>query len=1141
MHESIAPDPVHEAITTADEATESRSSATPDIFSPPQPPPGYEIVRVIGQGGMGTVYAARDIALDRSVALKFLQERLAGSELAGRRFLYEARVTARLQHPGIPPVHQVGKLPDGRPFLAMKLIHGQTLDRLIKEQGPGAARWLGVFEAICQAVGYAHSQGVIHRDLKPGNVMVGAFGEVQVMDWGLAKLLGQRGQVEAGDAEAMPAEAVPLENQTQAGTILGTPTYMPPEQAIGAIDRLDCRSDVFGLGAILCTLLTGKPPYQGTSAEAVRQLAAQGKLEEAFARLDTCGAEPELLALAKRCLAFEPEERPADAGALATAVGELRRAAEARARAAELDRAQAEVRAAEQRKRRRVVLLASCGLVLVLSGGIVGTLREYWRAETARQNEQTQREQAEEARDQAKQRYLLALEAFHDMVFDIQNQLENRPGTLALRKRLLGKARAGLDRLLVEAVRQGNPDRTLIYAHVRMGDVELLLGNTEPAHQQFQTSHDLAAKLLETDPDDRDLQRDLGLIFERLGSVTLQLGQTQKALDHFQKARAITQRLVSTDPTDVEAQRDLSTNLTKLAEAMLQKSETQEALNFLRQGLEIRQRRVLEDPKNPQAQRDLSVSFSRLGDVTLRLGKVREARDFYQKAHAIDQHLAAVDPRDGQIQRDLGISFNRLGDVTQRLGQTQEALGYYRKGHEIDQRRVAEDPRNAQAQRDLSISYERMGNITLEMGQPQEALRLYQSSLEIRQRRAVEDPRDGRTLRDLSVSFNLLGDVTQRLGQPQKALGYFQKAYEINQKRVADDPSNVVAQNDLSASLSELGNITLELGQAREALGFYQKAHEIDQRLAAANPQDAEAQRDLSIGMEKLGNVHMRLDQPQQALSYYQKAHEIRQRQVVDDSRDRQTRRAVCISFTRLGNVHLQLGQPEKALGFFQSGLKIAERLAAEDPRHEPVRFDLFILHYKMGAANLAAHQYAPAVDWLIKTQAMVEAFRTEGLVRGPREQIGYLTVQQWEAELRECLARCETAEKVLARLDFALAQKAEQVGPLLDLRLRALLAQRQVGEAIKTAECWRDWAEREKAKDVERYNVACAFALCAAADRGTRRESLMRQCVALLKHLRESGYFRDEKRRAHFAQDADFAGVREHPDIVAFTQTLAP
>ena len=146
----------------------------------------------------------------------------------------------------------------------------------------------------------------------------------------------------------------PHSDLTQAGAILGTPAYMPPEQAIGAMDQIGKHSDVFGLGAILCVILTGKPPYVGADAESNRQLAARAKLDDAFARLDSSGAEPELIALAKRCLAAEPKDRPADAGVVWEAVAALRADSERRARLAEMDRARAEVKNAEERKRRKV-------------------------------------------------------------------------------------------------------------------------------------------------------------------------------------------------------------------------------------------------------------------------------------------------------------------------------------------------------------------------------------------------------------------------------------------------------------------------------------------------------------------------------------------------------------------------------------------------------------------------------------------------------------------------------------------------------------------------------------------------------------------------------------------------------------------
>jgi tetratricopeptide (TPR) repeat protein len=339
-------------------------------------PTGYELLSEIGRGGMGVVYRARDLALGREVAVKVLNASYPPGSPPAVRFLEEARITGQLQHPGIPAVHQVGALPDGRPFLAMRLIKGRTLeDRLRDCPSPGDT--LAVFEAVCQAVAYAHARGVIHRDLKPQNVMVGAFGEVQVMDWGLAKVLGPaNGEPEATATAAVASEIRSLREEsglhTQAGGVLGTPSYMPPEQAGGLAALIDRRSDVFGLGAILCVMLTGQPPFTGAFAEAVWFKAVRRDLADAFARLDGCGAEPELVALCQRCLAAEPEDRPADAGEVAKAVAALRADAESRARRAELDRARAEVKAAELRKRRRVQAALAVSVVAALTASGAG-------------------------------------------------------------------------------------------------------------------------------------------------------------------------------------------------------------------------------------------------------------------------------------------------------------------------------------------------------------------------------------------------------------------------------------------------------------------------------------------------------------------------------------------------------------------------------------------------------------------------------------------------------------------------------------------------------------------------------------------------------------------------------------------------
>jgi serine/threonine protein kinase len=225
----------------------------------------YHLLERVARGGMGVVYAARDKMLDRRVALKVLDVPVSDGDLA-RRLSREARVLARLEHPGIVPVHDVGTLSDGRVFYTMKFVEGQRLDKHIETVTSLPDR-LRLFLRICDAVAFAHARGVLHRDLKPANVMVGAFGEVLVMDWGLAKIL--REQSAAGpdeDPEATiphapkasdsPVDATQATQVTGQGTVLGTPGYMSPEQASGDIAHLDERSDIFSLGVVLRFLCT---------------------------------------------------------------------------------------------------------------------------------------------------------------------------------------------------------------------------------------------------------------------------------------------------------------------------------------------------------------------------------------------------------------------------------------------------------------------------------------------------------------------------------------------------------------------------------------------------------------------------------------------------------------------------------------------------------------------------------------------------------------------------------------------------------------------------------------------------------------------------------------------------------------------
>ena len=212
----------------------------------------YRVIERIGRGGMGSVYLAEDLELQRNVALKVMNLTDPSGDIS-KRMWREARIVAQLEHPGIVPIHDVGVLPDNRVFYAMKYVQGARLDEY-RSKGPTQAEVLRLFQKICEAVAFANAHGVIHRDLKPENIMVGPFGEVLVMDWGVAKVL----QTSDSDVFKHPESSQSLETDTQHGTVIGTKGYMSPEQARGETDTLDQRTDVYSLGAILSFLLSEK-------------------------------------------------------------------------------------------------------------------------------------------------------------------------------------------------------------------------------------------------------------------------------------------------------------------------------------------------------------------------------------------------------------------------------------------------------------------------------------------------------------------------------------------------------------------------------------------------------------------------------------------------------------------------------------------------------------------------------------------------------------------------------------------------------------------------------------------------------------------------------------------------------------------
>ncbi len=742
----------------------------------------YELYGEIGRGGMGEVWRGRDPSLGRDLALKVLLAKHAARPEVVRRFLEEAQINGQLQHPGVVPVYELGRYDDGRPFFTMKLVKGRTLAALLKER-PSAAhdlpRFLGVFEAVCQAVGYAHSKGVIHRDLKPANVMVGAFGEVQVMDWGLAKVLGSpRGGPPPGEGPAGSVVQTDRSGgagaESRPGSVMGTPAYMAPEQALGQVERLDRRCDVFGLGAILCEVLTGRPPYVAADAESSLRKAARADLADAFARLAGCGADAELVALAKACLAPEPQGRPADAAAVADAVAAHRAGVEERLRRAELERAQAQVKAAEERKRRKLVAGLAAALLLLVAGGGGGA---WWE----------QRQSAERAAEALRLRGAVAAALDKAGALRQQARWAAARAVLEQTRDLLG--RAGPEDLRGR-VERATADLALV------GDLEAIrLKRSTWAEGRF---------------DNRTADRDYEAAFRRAGLGAV--GEEPEAVGARLRASAVAEQLVAAADdwaaaTDDAQRRAWLLEVARRADPDEWRDRYRDPAVWLdRARLEELTRELLADER--QLARQSPPLLAGLGGSLLRekldavplleAAQARSPDDFWLNfalgqaffeakkwEAAVGFYRSAV-----ALRPSVAAARNNLGNALYATGRRDEAVREYRKAVELG-------PEMAQPHNGL-------GNALRDRGLLDEALGEYRAAIEL-------DPK-------LAPPRCNLGGVLRRQGRLEEAGREYRTAAEL-------DPQDALARNGL-------GNVFYSQGHLDEAAREYRTAIDLDPNAA---------------------------------------------------------------------------------------------------------------------------------------------------------------------------------------------------------------------------------------------------------------------------------------------------------------------
>jgi serine/threonine-protein kinase len=897
----------------------------------------------IARGGMGAVLRGRDPALGRELAVKVLLEAHRDRPELVQRFLEEAQIGGQLQHPGVVPVYELGRFADDRPFFTMKLVKGQTLAKLLAQRAAphdNLPRLLTIFEQVCQTVAYAHARGVIHRDLKPSNVMVGAFGEVQVMDWGMAKVLPTGGA--ADEPSATPAEGTVIQTArsrsgsdlSQAGTVLGTAAFMPPEQASGEIDRIDERADVFGLGAILSVLLTGKPPYVGKDSGEVHRKAMRGDLADAYARLEESGADAPLIALGKACLAAERDYRPRDAGEVAWRVAAYQADVQQRLRQAELERAAAQARAAEERKRRKLAVgLAASVLALAVAGGAGAWGLVHWRSDTdSRINLVLNDASARRATALAAGEGETALAAWTEAETTarrLEDLLAQGFPSAEMRQRVrdwvaaLDEAVAAVRRQAAEAERYRHLLARLTEARAQKED-EVAKSTIEADYRAAFASYGLDVDVLTTEEAARLLsgrpETELMEVAAALDDWALERRRLQRPEAEWRRLVALARALDpdvwrdalrALDPTDNARQRSKLLELAQtanvsrlppasvelLGRALRQAGELKKAEEVLRQGqrhypkdvwLNYKLAEVLKAQDPPQwdeAIRFYTAARSVRPEIGHDLGHALQERGRQEEALAVFEELTRLRPDNPEHHYCLGRALLAKGQLDEAIQAYQEALHI--------------DPKFAPA-------HSAIGSALLAKGQLDEAIREYRTAIAV-------DPKY------VWAHYNL-GLALQDKGQLDEAIQEFRAALAINPKN--------------ASAYYNLGNALFGKGQLDEAINEYRQAIELAPKNVLAHGSLGRALRAKGQLDEAIRAYHeaLRLD-PKNATAHNNLGVTLFDKGQLDEAIN-EYRQAITLdpkysgAHNNLGNALKAKGQLDEAIGEFHEALRLNPKLS---------------------------------------------------------------------------------------------------------------------------------------------------------------------------------------------------------------------
>ncbi len=808
-------------------------------IAPPDPWIGrqlghYRIERLLGRGGMGAVYLASRIEGDfeQQVAIKLMGLRLT-SRFHQDRFLEERQILASLQHPNIAGMIDGGLSTDGEPYLVMEYVDGVRLDQYAQENRLELRSVLSLFLQVCDAVDYAHRNLVVHRDLKPGNILVTSDGRAKLLDFGTAKLLG------SGDPSKSP--------KTRHGLRAFTPDYASPEQILGG--TVTAATDVYSLGVILYRLLTGRPPYQLRDADDeqfVKAITSHQPLQPSAAITATASGETQfeplfnardrcrelrgdLDAIVLKALRKEPRERYQDVAGFADDIRNYLQSRPVAARAAGW-----RYRTTKFVQRHRAPVIASGTLVLAVIAGLAATV---WQARIAR---------AEGLRAVRQFQNVRTLNRF--LLFDFYDEVESLPGSTEVQKNLITQSLSYLDQLQRESPDDPEVQSDVIEAYAKMGNLEgnpysNNLSDPDAAIRTLTKARDLALPLKQRRPTEERVLRTYGLVERSLGEVYFGKGSAAPAIEHLELAAAALEQVASRPNATVDDVVEVASIYGTIGDifsgSFIGRLEADKATGYFQKQVDLNKKALIKDPNYARAHRGVAMGLMKMGTV-LQDTHTPQAIRFFEASLAEIRRLSQSGQPAFQNLRLEGLLHNHLAFALTAVSRYDDAIQHAREAVRIGESFVALDPANNRALIDVANGWYHYACAldwrADKQGRKQdraEALTDYQRSLGACRKVLNSQPENPIWNGVVLELLTRIGTLEHKSGQNEESQQVWSEARNLA-IRLADPASAIEANLDKAAIFFISSSEPRELWDVRRAVSYAERLNKMSQY---ANPE----------------------------------------------------------------------------------------------------------------------------------------------------------------------------------------------------------------------------------------------------------------------------------------------------------------